>query len=79
MIDEGKELGISLIIIFLKAIQAGQKKVIKEEFNNKSCILDGDSNTQARRKKYKNEEYTHNKYNFPIINPLENWEAHSSN
>jgi len=44
LIDEGKELGISLIIIFLKAIQAGQKKIIKEEFGGKDYILNDDSN-----------------------------------
>ncbi len=44
LIDKGREPGINLIIISLKVIQAGQKKVIKEEFGGKGCILDGDSN-----------------------------------
>ena len=43
--EDKKKPGINLIIIPLKAIQTGQKKAIKEEFNNKGCILDGDSNT----------------------------------
>jgi len=68
---ESREPGINLIIIFLKTIQAGQKKIIKKEFNNKVYILDGDSNTQARRRRYENGEYIYNKYSFPIINPLE--------
>ncbi len=42
---EGREPGINLIIILLKVIQAGQKKIIKKEFGGKGCILDGDSNT----------------------------------
>ena len=67
---DGRELGISLIIMPLKAIQAGQKKGIKEEFGGKGCILDGDSNTQARRRRCGNGEYTHSKYSFPIVNPL---------
>ncbi len=72
MTDKNREPGINLIIILLKTIQAGQKKAIKEEFNDKSCILDGDSNIQVRYRRYRNGEYTYNKYSFPIINPLEN-------
>ncbi len=68
---EGREPGISLIIIPLKAIQAGQKKVIKEEFSGKGYILNGDSNTQARRRRCGNGEYTYSKYSFPIMNFLE--------
>jgi len=45
LIDEGREPEISLIIISLKVIQAGQKKAIKKKFNSKDCILNGDSNT----------------------------------
>jgi len=71
LIGEDREPGISLIIMFLKVIQAGQKKVIKEEFGGKSYILNGDSNTQVRRRRCGNGEYTHNKYSFPIMNFLE--------
>ncbi len=71
MTGEGRESEINLIIMPLKVIQAGQKKVIKEEFGGKNCILDGDFNTQARRRRCRNGEYIYNKYSFPIINSLE--------